>query len=153
MPGIKRRNDIAAKLDAIVNKAGGMTVTIEEVDLCRGREHDLLDPAVWARIESSLRAGTYQMVLASPPCNTWSRSTLNPKSGPRPLRSSTHLWGFPWLSGPRKSKLEEANALMRITLDALGLAAALNIPFLLEHPEDLGRHRTGESPASIWRLP
>ena len=93
------------------------------------------------------------MVIASPPCNTWSRATLNPSSGPRPLRSSTHLWGFPWLSGPRKSKLEDANALMRITLDALVLAADLNIPFILEHPEDLGRYHTGDTPASIWRLP
>ena len=63
------------------------------------------------------------------------------------------MWGFPWLSGPRKSKLDEANALMRITLDALNLAASLNIHFLLERPEDLGRYRTGEVPASIWRLP
>ena len=48
-------------------------------------------------------------------------------------------------------KLDDANALMRITLGALNLVTDLNIPFLLEHPEDLGRYRTGEVPASIWR--
>ena len=42
---------------------------------------------------------------------------------------------------------------MRLTLDALSLATELKIPFMLEHPEDLGRHPTGETPASIWRLP
>ena len=42
---------------------------------------------------------------------------------------------------------------MRITLDAFNLAAALEIPFMLEHPEYFGRYRTGETPASIWRLP
>ena len=108
--GAKRRNDIAAELKDIVKNASGMTVTIGEVDLCRGREHDLLDPAVWARVEPSLKSGVYQMVLASPPCNTWSRSTLNPKAGPRPLRSATHLWGFPWLSGSRRRRGQRVDA-------------------------------------------
>ena len=42
------------------------------------------------------------------------------------------------MDGPRKSKLEEANLLMKQTLEALEAAVATDTPFFLEHPEDLG---------------
>ena len=90
--GAARYNGVGAELHAML-RGGDVKVTVDEIDLCRGSHHDLLDPAVWAKVESSLKAGVYQMVIASPPCNTWSRSTFNAKAGPRPLRSAVHLWG------------------------------------------------------------
>ena len=89
----KRKNDIGAELRKITSAAGDADIIIDEVDLCRGSDHDLLDAEVWSKIESQLKDGVYQMVLALPPCNTWSRSTYNPKTGPKPLRSARHLWG------------------------------------------------------------
>ena len=61
-------------------------------------------------------------------------------------------WGYPWLEGPRKTKVEEANLLMMRTIAAVEAAGMSDTPLAFEFPEDLGKH-LGETPASPWRLP
>ena len=47
--GEKRNNDIGTELRDIVNRASGANVEIDEVDLCRGSDHDLLNQAIWGQ--------------------------------------------------------------------------------------------------------
>ena len=68
------------------------------------------------------------------------------------MRSRSFPWGFPWLEGVRKEKVDAANVLMRRSIDVMKLCGELHIPFLFEFPEDLGDSR-GMSPASAWQLP
>ena len=65
------------------------TSRFEGCDICRSASHDSLNPKVW--------------------------SCCNPRSGPKPLRSAGHLWGLPWLDGPRNLKLKDANRLRKAT--------------------------------------
>ena len=106
----------------------------------------------------------------SPPCGTWSRAPWANVFGPRPLRSWGHPWGFLWLEGARLRKVNGSNSMIRLCLEVITLLQSQGfvIPFLLEHPEDLGkvykyRQKAHSAwfgkvdkairPASIWQLP
>ena len=69
---------------------------------------------------------------------TWSRLRSG-GGGPRPVRSRAHPWGYPWLDGPRLEEIERSNRIVRASFEIAQLMASLGRPFLLEHPEDLGR--------------
>ena len=69
-----------------------------------------------------------------------------------PLRSRAYLWGWPWLRGKLRQNIDDANALFHITWEACNLAFSLGIPYLVEHPEDLGRTASGEQPGSLWLM-
>lgn len=56
----------------------------------------------------------------------------------RPLRSSLHPYGFPWLESWRKTKVEQSNSMVDLCLQCITLCISQGIYFLLEHPEDLG---------------
>ena len=42
------------------------------------------------KILEDIAKGVYDFVLASPPCNTWSRAVWRDRIGPKPLRSKTY---------------------------------------------------------------
>ena len=93
--------------------------------------------------------------MMAPPCGTWSRALWANDHGPRPLRSSVHPWGFPWLEGPKLDKVNKSNSMVELCLQAITIALQQGVPFILEHPEDLGSTaRWGDDirPASIWQL-
>ena len=149
--GEARRNDIASYLSSLGDSAG-IEVRMEEVDICRDASHNFLDEGFWSAIKEKIRTGFYAALIVSPPCHTHTRARQNKSNGPPPIRSRTYPWGFPWLSGPRKAKLDEANQLLRVAFEALEEATKAHVPYIFEHPEDLGWHRGG-TPASVWQLP
>ena len=151
------------------SKSACFEIEVEEWDISNGAEFDLLQDERRQRILESLRRGDYIAVLMSPPCGTWSRAPWANQFGPRPLRSSSHPWGFPWLEGARLQKVANSNCFIRFCLEVLEVirVETTNVKFWWEHPEDLGmvttyrrRARTmwfrkmhaQVRPASIWQL-
>ena len=94
------------------------------------------------------------VVLAAPPCNTHSRALWANPNGPKPVRNLSYPRGFAWLSGSDKSRCELADLLVDRSLDVMEWATSIisNVLWLVEHPEDLGRTRKGDDPASLWQL-
>ena len=109
-----------------------------------------MDDEVWSGIVATIP--DYDVVVASPPCNTWTRAVFQP-DGPGPVRDRAHPWGLPTLR-PGSSlwtKCQQGSVLVQRALEACERAQALLRTWLLEHPEDLGAAKTGV-PASIWAL-
>lgn len=137
----------------------GFTVTIEEWDICRGADNDLLNEEVQASLLRRVEAGEFCCVILTPPCASWSRAPWANPWGPRPLRTAAHPWGMPWLEGARLQKVADSNSMVRFCILIL-VAAKGHHPYtavLVEHPEDLGATRAKPDPhvrpASIWQLP
>ena len=135
--GKPRKADIKAELQAIA-AAGFHEISVEEVDICRGSGHDLLDDRVFNIDLHKIRQRHYDVVIVTPPCNTFSRARCNKGTGPPPIRSRVYPWGFPWLYGVRKDKINTANILMRRSFEVMRVCGDLLIPYLFEFPEDLG---------------
>ena len=69
-----------------------------------------------------------------------------------PLRSLAHPWGFPWLANTHRDAVESANTLIKFCCELAVFAHSHQVPFIMEHPEDLGLAQDGVRPASIWQL-
>ena len=111
--GEPRRSSIEAAV-AELSAATGEKVTVEVVEVDISREphlHDLTDPDLRQGYLEDISKGVYDFVIASPPCNTWSRACWANSQGPRPLRPKTHPLGFPWLEGDKKDKADTSNIL------------------------------------------
>ena len=132
-----------------------VALSVDAVDILRGREaHDLLQPALRVKFLKRIREGMYDLVLAAPPCNTFSRAVYHDSHGPAPVRSREHPWGLPDLPPHLQQKLEESNLLIRFTIDSVAAALACKVKTVgvwIEFPEDLGSANCGD-PASLWQL-
>ena len=107
--GPNRDKDLAHHLRA-KGLEDGMVVRVVEIDVVRNSEHDLLRRDLQLVILSDIENCFVEFVVLSPPCASWSRALFNRMvKGPLPLRSKTHPWGFPWLTGVRKAKLMRAS--------------------------------------------
>lgn len=151
--GPRRRADISEFLKIRTSQLN-VPLILEERDLLQhGAADDLANEDVWKEVSTSIRAGQYDVIVASPPCNTFSRACWSNRRGPKPLRSRQFPDGFPWLSPKLKAKCELGNLLVNRALEAvaLGRASPAKSRFLIEHPEDLGRTKTNGDPASIWQ--
>ena len=113
---------------------------------------DLLDSSVAERCLREIENSEWDVVLVTPPCSTFSRARCV-QPGPRPLRSRLYPLGFPWLSDAHRTVVEQGNEFVSFSFRICTAALSNSIPFLLEHPEDLGTTSTGHTPASIWQLP
>ena len=150
--GKERRADVGDHLRTLC-AATGLQVKVVEVDILRDPvKHDLLSDQAWAELVRRVSDHEFQMVMATPPCNTHSRVVWANSQGPRPLRSKRYPMGFPWLEGAQLLKCRQANLLVSRSLEIAALAASIGAFFLIEHPEDLGTTATGGDPASIWSL-
>ena len=118
----------------------------------RQASDDLLNSQLWDKIFQELEAGLWDVVVMSPPCNTFSRVRFNWKTspGPRPLRNFHWPRGFPWLTGSNLQLVQDHNYLVDQTIATAHKCFQCNADFLIEHPEDLGACH-GEWPASIWQ--
>ncbi|CAE7668058.1 unnamed protein product, partial [Symbiodinium microadriaticum] len=125
------------------------------VDIKRDATSDLLDSANWDKIFTEITAGEWDVLLLSPPCSTWSRARFRyaGKFGAKPLRSSTYVWGFPWLEASQRELADRGNFFIHQCIRAVKLQLSVGKFFLWEHPEDLGTTSQGDHPASIWQLP
>ena len=131
----------------------GFTLELKEVDIERSSADDLSSDSLWEQLIGEIRDGRWDVVILSPPCNTFSRARCQWRShpGPRPLRSKDFPWGFPWLSNSHYNLVQQHNYFIRQCIKTCKVALQTRSFFLLEHPEDLGA--VGEQiPASIWQL-
>ncbi len=160
--GAERQADFNLALRTAVDELRSgeedVEVRVEMVDILRGgAAHDLLDTARQDSFLSRIDAGAFDVVIATPPCNTFSRALFNRLPGPRPRRDAQWPWGFPWLSPSDRAVVRVANSLLSFSIDCLGRAAKVQhadwrfTRGLLEHPEDLGSADKGD-PASVWQL-
>ena len=139
-------------------KLKNIEIHMVEVDVLRGgKRHNLLQSSSRIKVMKEVEAKHFDVVIASPPCSTFSRARCTSDFGPRPLRSSRFPRGFPWLSGAARITADEANSLVDFTSGVLRAQMSQGGVGLLEHPEDLGQVRQKDGttlcPASIWRWP
>ena len=142
--------------------------TILELDIERGRTHDVLRAATWRALEYAARKGKIAAVIGGPPQSSFmiSRHVVG---GPEPVRSNDYLFGnWPgqsdsdvWLAN------RETQLLTRmIYLHALATAGRIRaapgpsspreVAFLLEHPRDPRGYLKFQDPlygdvVSFWR--
>ena len=133
----------------------GFHVVLEEVDVCRDDNSNLLDPAHRARFIEKVHH-EWDLSITTPPCNTHSRLLWSNRWGPKPLRTKEWPEGFPWLKGAEAKKVSEANTLIDFNWEVCMIVAdkidrGILSFALCEHPEDLGVVDSGQWPASIWQ--
>eukprot|EP00435_Cladocopium_sp_Y103_P048825 s2527_g14.t1 len=148
--GAHRKADVGGYM-ATWAKDNKVTLKGLQIDILRDATHDLLQQQAWSWVVAQLRAGVVSLLIAAPPCNTYSRARCQYRSrgGPRPLRDFQFSRGFPWLKEADRATVAKANELVDKSFEACALALQAGGDFLLEHPEQLGRTQ-GQVPASIW---
>ncbi|CAE8737766.1 unnamed protein product [Polarella glacialis] len=151
--GLPRKCDVQTCLLELAS-TWSFTLTMKEVDLLRSADHDVTVDTFWKSLMDSVDNKDWDVVIATPPCHTHSRArhTWRTSPGPRPIRSFTYSWGFPWLDDDRWQQCKTANICVERTFDAVCHAHAAGAFHLVEHPEDLGITPSGEMPASLWQL-
>ena len=119
----------------------------------RGKKrHNQLQRTRRDAIAKRVAHADFDVVVASPPCSTFSRARNSGRSGPRPLRSRAQPRGLAGLGKREKQSVKDSNVLIDFTIEVLTLQEKRGGYFLLEHPEDLGKRSSGQDPASVWQL-
>ena len=125
---------------------------MDEVGLLRGGQaQDLLDAGRRADYLARLRA-MVEVLINSPPCDTFSRARHSAMPGPPPVRDWQRQRGFNNLAPWAQKSVQDANTLADFALEAMHVAADAGVLAVREFPEDLGRTHRG-TPASLWRWP
>ena len=144
--------------------------TILELDITRGRTHDILRPSTWRVLEYAARKGKIAAIIGGPPQGTFMISRYN-VNGPRPLRTNDYPYGG-W-SGQSDADVFTVNRETKLVarmiyLHALSTAGRLaehkepsvcrEVGFLLEHPRDPRGYLKFNDPlypdvVSLWRMP
>ena len=162
--GRARQADFGKALDEVVAlwnscaNAVSMTVALEEIDTLRGGlAHNLLEVEAQDSFIRRVSEGEFDLVIVTPPCNTFSRAVFQKDKGPKPIRDKQWPKGFPWLEKEARDRAEESNSLVDFSISILQAASVAKRPSSwrctrswLEFPEDLGRAPLGV-PASIWQ--
>ena len=94
--GESRKADVRHYLEEFCDLAQ-VCLEISEMDICRDPSMDLLNEAIAKRALQQIRDGSWDVVIVTPPCNTFSRVRFV-QPGPKPVRSRLYPLGFPWLS-------------------------------------------------------
>ena len=129
---------------------------VEEFDILRNPKHDLSNPRVQEELLDKIKGNCYAAVLASPPCDTFSRVKFANRLGPPPMRCALNPRGFSWLTGAMQKRVRIGNCLADFTFKA-ALEQSKNDPgmVVVEFPEDLGMVKKGPFAgmrlASIWQ--
>ena len=95
--GVKRKPDVGSHLQELANSCD-FTLECHEIDFYRDPTHNVLEGKFWKSLDK-VTSKYYDIVIVTPPCNTFSRSLNANRLGPRPMRSKEWPWGFPWLEG------------------------------------------------------
>ena len=108
--GCRRRADIFSCLKAMEAKYH-FELKMREFDILLNDEHDIRREHVWKTILDLVETQGFDVVICTPPCNTFSRARQAYKRhpGPRPIRSREWPRGFPWLEGRNARLAEEGN--------------------------------------------
>jgi hypothetical protein len=128
-------------------------LSMKEIDILRDPTHDITDSKLVNSLLREIDSLHFDVVIVTPPCNTFSRARSSSSPGPKPLRSAQFPWGFPWLEGKRYTDCSSGNYFVKVSWKMMEHAWAVSIPFFMEHPEDLGVTSTGQHPGSVWQFP
>ena len=129
-----------------------LSIGFTNLDILRGGDdHDLLNLDRREALLSQIRRGDFDVVMAAPPCSTFSRALFSDLEYPMPLRDFFHPKGLPGLSPTEKKKVADNDLLVNFAIMAMHGAALAGRFGWLELPEDLGRCKHGV-PASLWQL-
>ena len=115
--GPKRKGDMRDHLSR-AGRARNLDVQTIEYDVLRHRRQDLTKVALRRTIRTQVEQGKFDMVMASPPCGTFSRARKR-DSGPPPLRSEKYPRGLPWLNGKAAASVAQANGFVEFTSTVL----------------------------------
>ena len=151
--GLPRQADIRARLEFLQDQYS-FVLQMVEFDLLRDQSHDVSLPHTWKHLCSLIDSGSFDVLIISPPCNTFSRArhAFRRSPGPKPLRNVHWPLGFPWLEGQNLQDVSLANQLIDRSVSSCSQASTVGTFFIFEHPEDLGITVDDERPASIWQL-
>ena len=107
----------------------------DEWDIEAQPSRDLADDLEWQKILSNIAAGKYCIIIASPPCGTFS-SARKFDGGPRPLRGSTGKcrYGFTDLPESDRVKVRLHNWFAIMTAQAALCAHKAGVAFAIENP-------------------
>ena len=108
--GVKRKSDVGSHLQELANSCD-FTLECHEIDLYRDPTHNVLENTFWKSLVDKVTCRYYDIVIITPPCNTFSRSLNANRLGPRPMRSKEWPWGFPWLEGENSPKMRRGKPL------------------------------------------
>ena len=151
--GVPRDGDIESHLKDLALQFD-IHLHVRALDLKSDPGHDLTSKSLWEEIFRDISAGLWDVLILSPPCNTFSRARCNwmGNTFPKPVRDHSYPWGFPWNSNQNRQLAETHNLFIQNCLHAVELQTSLSRYWLWEHPEDLGRTKEGQFPASVWQL-
>ena len=143
-----------SSLGAFLRKRGA---EVTELDILRNKLHDLSKTSQQEFYLDLIGNNMFDVVVSSPPCDTFSRAKMANLLGPKPTRDREHPRGLPSL--PRELFLR--NKLGNILADFSFKACLTQLKcnpggsLIKEHPEDLGKviygPFAGRTPASIWQ--
>ena len=160
--GTHRQSSFASNMEELAKEAN-LRVTVVEVDIELGEEHDLSKDEVKQMWLSRIASGEFDAVVVTPPCSTYSRVRMANMRGPPPLRSKDFPYGFPWLRNHLKKQAELGTCLVDFTMEVFRVVVEAeeqgkSVLAFSEHPEDLGavcREEDGlwMQPASMWQRP
>ena len=126
--GKRRVGDLRECLAASL-KCSEATLVMREIDAERGRRNqNLLSAKLQNALMAEVVAGKFDLVVASPPCSTFSRARSASVSGPPPLRSRLHARGFPWLSKLARAQVASSSRLVDFTIKLLEAHGSLGAP-------------------------
>lgn len=149
--GYRRKFDVEWLL-RILGQSLSFEIDIVSVDVAIAPTLDLSLDDVLASLLRQVQCGHLKVVLAGPPCGTWSRARHNQRfRGPRPLRSRAEPWGRTdvVLSASEARSLPLASTLLRSRIALAAEVKKAGGVALIKHPADPGSHPY----PSIWDLP
>ena len=155
--GVKRQDDIHSAIAGMAAREHGILCPISIDIVFDSQTCDLMNPEVQTSwLEQALR-GLLFMVIAGPPCETWSVSRLRfllEQKGPRPMRDASHdslLWRMRTLRLRELRQILVGNSLLQFALCLAACQAIVANFAVIEHPQ-ASSTRYGVLPPSIWRL-
>ena len=149
--GPRREGDLQEEVERRAEQHG-LHILMCSIDLLVDSRWDLSELRTFDVIMATIAEGLIDIVVAGPPCSTWSRARhVWFPGGPRPLRRRGELcWGIPGLRPHELSRLEEGNTLMLNTMAACEGVSARGGAHAVEHPDDPGDEVHNGEVASIW---
>ena len=117
--GRHRQADIGGWFEALVdtwNETEDTQVDLHlmQMDTLRGGSgHNLLDKDRQQMLLKEIQSGFWDIVIAAPPCNTYSRALFSDRPGPRPGRDRHWPDGFPWLDKTSKKSIDDGTELSK----------------------------------------
>ena len=134
-------------------------------DAARGGDarHDFMHDSFFQSILRRVALGEFLLVIAAPPCSTFSVSRFFPSKsakdgGPPPVRVRDHITGRPDCPSAHRTELNNANELLRRMTILLHVAHGAGTEFIIENPSDRGdKSEPGlfidERHGPIWLMP